>query len=181
MYEVLHGSNPGRDDQDNSYCWWVKSTAHGCWSQTTGLSSGLVIQLCQLSCFLASPRSSVSRANSFSSPLETSRLVMEAESFRPTSQGLSGVSLSLGLLLDQRVLCVGGDFALQSVLFWKIFPKQSFHDVIARVTKRWRLQLAWLDTGHVTFVCQSFWWILSIWKQWWEVVLGFECAFEHPW
>lgn len=49
--------------------------------------------------------------------LETSRLVMEAESFRPTSQGLSGASLSLGLLLDQRVLCVGGDFALQSVLF----------------------------------------------------------------
>lgn len=49
--------------------------------------------------------------------LETSRLVMEAESFRPISQGLSGVSLSLGLLLDQRVLCVGGDFALQSVLF----------------------------------------------------------------
>lgn len=49
--------------------------------------------------------------------LETSRLVMAAESFRPTSQGLSGVSLSLGLLLDQRVLCVGGDFALQSVLF----------------------------------------------------------------
>lgn len=49
--------------------------------------------------------------------LETSRLVMEAESFRPISQSLSGVSLSLGLLLDQRILCVGGDFALQSVLF----------------------------------------------------------------